>query len=50
MRALFWLGVVALVCLAVSAVMWPSERFNGRDLLAAVLAVVVVLNLRAVEA
>lgn len=50
MRVLFWLAVVALVCLAVASILWPGERFDGRSLLGLVLAVVVVLNLGAVEA
>ena len=50
MRVLFWIGVVALLCLAVAELIWPSERFDGRSLLALVLAVAVVLNLGAVEA
>ena len=50
MRALFWLGVAGVVCLAVAEILWPVERFNGRAVLALALALVVVLNLRAVEA
>lgn len=50
MRALFWLAVAGVVVLAVAEVISPAERFNGRAFLGLVLAGLVVLNLRAVEA
>ena len=51
MRALYLLAVLVLVGLAVSLILWPeSGRFDGRGLLALVIAGAVVLNWRAVEA
>lgn len=48
MRAFLLLGVVGLLCLAVSvAVNPPASGFDGRSLLGLVLAVMVVINIRA---
>lgn len=48
MKAFLLLGVVGLVCLAVSvAVHPPAGGFDGRAVLGIVLAVMVVINIRA---
>lgn len=47
MKAFLLLGVLGLLCLAVSvAVNPPAGGFDGRSLLALVLAVMVIINIR----
>ena len=47
MKAFLLLGVVGLLCLAVSVMVDPpAGGFDGRALLAMVLAVMVVINVR----